>query len=175
MSIQLNNPYPFFYCVQPGQFFAGEHPTWSDTGSSLDRIWQLLEAGVTYFLDLTQEGEEEIYLALLNREASKSKAEIEYRRLPIRDRTVPEPETMVAILDTLDAALVAGHKVYVHCYAGIGRTGTVVGCYLVRHGMSGKAALDEISRLRREMRDGVMPSPHTREQQEMVLNWPVGK
>lgn len=34
-------------------------------------------------------------------------------------------------------ALAAGQTVYVHCYGGIGRTGTVVGCWLVRHGLSG--------------------------------------
>ena len=27
-----------------------------------------------------------------------------------------------------------GRKVYVHCWGGVGRTGTVVGCYLVRQG-----------------------------------------
>ena len=38
---------------------------------------------------------------------------------------------MREILDCLDDALRSGRKVYVHCRAGIGRTGTVVGCLLV--------------------------------------------
>ena len=40
-------------------------------------------------------------------------------------------------------------KIYLHCQAGIGRTGTVVGCYLVRHGLSGRAALSHLNELRR--------------------------
>ena len=45
------------------------------------------------------------------------------------------------ILDEIDGAILNGKTVYVHCLGGIGRTGTVVGCYLVRHGIAagGKA------------------------------------
>ena len=42
---------------------------------------------------------------------------------------------MTRILDDVDAALADGGAVYVHCWGGIGRTGTVVGCWLVRHGL----------------------------------------
>ncbi|HUF27474.1 MAG TPA: ADP-ribosylglycohydrolase family protein [Gemmatimonadaceae bacterium] len=51
------------------------------------------------------------------------------------------------MLDAIDAAHRAGHGVYVHCWGGIGRTGTVVGCHLVRWGLGGDdalAALDEL-------------------------------
>jgi len=49
------------------------------------------------------------------------------------------------ILDTLDASLAAGRKVYLHCFGGIGRTGTAVGCYLVRHGKTGEQALSQLA------------------------------
>jgi hypothetical protein len=65
----------------------------------------------------------------------------EYRRCTIVDFGVPSPQEMTAILDVLDAALAAGRVVYLHCWGGVGRTGTVVGCYLVRHGMRGEEAL----------------------------------
>ena len=80
---------------------------------------------------------------------------------------------MQHLLNILDQALEAGHTVYVHCWGGVGRTGTVVGCYLVRHGMTGDEALDWLR--------GVWPSveqsawhtstPETREQQRYVRNW----
>ena len=35
----------------------------------------------------------------------------------------------------------AGRRVYVHCRAGIGRTGTVIGCYLAEQGLDGPAAV----------------------------------
>ncbi len=91
--------------------------------------------------------------------------------MSIPDLHTPLPEGMARILDTIDAALEAGRTVYVHCYGGIGRTGTVVGCYLVRHGTDGEAALAEIARLRRETPDGWKRSPETHAQREMVRNW----
>ena len=75
-------------------------------------------------------------------------------------------------LDTIDAALAAGGTVYVHCYAGIGRTGTVVGCYLARHGMRGEEALAEIARLRADISDGWITSPETAAQRDRVREWP---
>ena len=50
------------------------------------------------------------------------------------------------MLDTIDQALAAGHTMYVHCWGGVGRTGTVVGCHLVRHGQQGTAALHALAR-----------------------------
>ncbi len=98
------------------------------------------DAGITAFVDLT-EGE-----------------------YAIPDRTCPSPATMTRILDRLDELLAAGEVVYVHCLAGIGRTGTVVGCYLVRHGTSGQDALDTVERLRGA-------PPETPEQLRLVLDW----
>ena len=60
---------------------------------------------------------------------------------------------------------------YVHCYGGIGRTGTVVGCWLRRQGLPGQEALDLIERLRRDTPDGWKPSPETSEQRRFVLDW----
>ncbi len=75
------------------------------------------------------------------------------------------------ILDSIDAALNAGHVVYFHCWGGVGRTGTVAGCYLVRHGMSGEGALHRIAELRQGTSDGWKRSPETLEHRRMVLEW----
>jgi hypothetical protein len=62
--------------------------------------------------------------------------------------------------------------VYVHCWGGKGRTGTVVGCYLVRHGIAeGEAALKAIQKMRRNDPKAHEPSPETREQCDFVLRW----
>ena len=50
---------------------------------------------------------------------------------------------MREILDHLRTRLDSGHKVYVHCWGGIGRTGTVVGCHLVEQGMTADQALEQ--------------------------------
>ncbi len=41
-----------------------------------------------------------------------------------------------------------------HCWGGVGRTGTVVGCWLVRHGLDDGDAIARIATLRRELPAG---------------------
>ncbi|MDO9066499.1 MAG: protein-tyrosine phosphatase family protein, partial [Chloroflexota bacterium] len=94
-------------------------------------------------------------------------------RLAIPDMGVPRQQTMVTILDTIDQALSAGRMVYVHCWGGVGRTGTVVGCYLVRHGHTGHDALAEIARIWPTMGKAEWHprSPETAEQARFVRDW----
>jgi hypothetical protein len=136
-----------------------------------------LEVGVSFFLDLTEAGEYGLqpYASLLEKEAAALGREVEHQRMSIPDRGTPTLEAMTDILDTIDAALAAGGTVYVHCYAGIGRTGTVVGCHLARHGMRGEEALAEITRLRGDISGGWITSPETAAQRAMVREWLTAK
>jgi protein-tyrosine phosphatase len=122
----------------------------------------LAAAGVTLFLDLTQEGELEPYAFLVEPPAR-------YLNLPIRDFSVPTREGLVATLDVIDAELEAGGVVYVHCWAGCGRTGVVVGSWLVRHGLDPNAALSRIAEARGS------GCPQTLEQRIFVLGWQKGE
>jgi protein-tyrosine phosphatase len=61
--------------------------------------------------------------------------------------------------------------VYVHCHAGIGRTGTVAACWLVRQGRAPSDALAELQRLRRDTRDAASASPETAAQRAFVAAW----
>jgi hypothetical protein len=174
-------PIPDSYWVQPDQLLAGEYPSDWNEALSRQKVRRLLEAGVTFFLNLTEAGEYGLrsYTPWLDQEAAALGREVEHQRISIRDRGTPTSEAMTRILDVVDVALAAGGTVYVHCYAGIGRTGTVVGCYLARHGMGGEEALAEIARLRaplrRDISDGWITSPETAAQREMVRDWPIGK
>jgi protein-tyrosine phosphatase len=164
-------PIPDSYGVVPGKLLAGEYPGSRYEDEARHKLRRLLSARVTFFLDLTEKGELEPYAPLLRKEAAALGYAVEHRRMPIPDMHTPAPDEMKRILQTIDAALEAGHVVYVHCYGGIGRTGTVAGCYLVRHGMSGEQALNEIARLRQDTPDGWKRSPETAAQREMVRNW----
>ena len=55
-----------------------------------------------------------------------------------------------------------GGTVYVHCWGGIGRTGTVVGCWLVRHGLDEGDAIARIAALRSEIGGAPRPRPPAR-------------
>jgi protein-tyrosine phosphatase len=137
----------------------------------------LVECGIDYFIDLTEEGEAGLksYLPFLKEAAGKLGVSFIHKRWPVRDFSVPKREFLVQILNDLDQALTDEHRVYVHCYGGIGRTGTVVGCYLVRHGMNGGEALDQIAGWRKGTPDGRRSSPETEAQRRMVLHWRENK
>ena len=170
--MKKNTPLPSSYWALTDRLLAGEYPGSSDDREARTKLRALLEAGVGLFLDLTREQDGlRPYAAALKEEAAILGRSAEYRRMPIRDISVPTPAEMAAILDTIDAALSAGRIPYVHCWGGIGRTGTVVGCYLVRNGLSGPEALAELTHLRRDTSKAHIESPETGEQRQMVLDW----
>ena len=94
--------------------------------------------------------------------------------MPIRDVNVPKSAAeMTAILDCIDGALAQGHTVYVHCWGGRGRTGTVVGCHFVRHGSTGRDALLRLAELWKTVAKSKWKptSPETNAQLSFVLAW----
>jgi hypothetical protein len=164
--------YRGFYRVHD-RLWAGQYPGAWGGQRPKDAVRRLLDAGVTLFVDLTEEREKGLpsYESWLRRVGRKPKRAAQYRRMPIPDFETPTVAQMRDILDALDAALAEGHTVYVHCYAGIGRTGAVIGCHLVRHGRSGLEALEELVRLRRGTALEGALSPVTEEQRRLVYEW----
>jgi hypothetical protein len=169
-------PHGNCYRVAP-QLIAGEYPGSSDLRVVQARLRRYLDAGITYFLDLTEEHEVAPYREELMALAAARGVAVVHRRLPIHDFGIPRtPTAMVDILDTLDAALADQETVYLHCLGGIGRTGTVVGCWLVRHGQTGEAALATIAQHWRGVeKASYQPhSPETEEQSTYVRTWHEG-
>ena len=164
-------PIPNSYWVEPGRLLAGEYPGHLSSDEALGRIQRLLAAGVNTFIDLTEEGELPPYLTLLPTNASTP---IEHHRWPITDHGVPRSrQHMTQILDSIERAIDAGRCVYVHCHAGIGRTGTAVGCYLIRRGLSGDQALEHLQQLWQQCaRSQRWPTvPETDDQYGFVRAW----
>ena len=161
------------YWVIPGRLMAGEYPGAWDENEARGRLRWLLEQGVTGWFDLTEDGEGGLppYGGLLAEEAAISGVSASHTRLSIEDFSTPTPEHMERILNRLDELLDEGRAVYLHCYGGIGRTGTTVGCFLVRHGWKGEAALKQIAEWRKDIPTGWRSSPETEEQIRFVLNW----
>ena len=123
----------------PGRIAAGEYPGAKDPDEAAARLRTLLLAGIDHFIDLTEARTTglEPYAAIAAGGSPPIFTRMSaHERHPSRRRLgVPgSPREMAGILDAIDAALDGGKTVYVHCWGGIGRTGTVVGCWLVRHG-----------------------------------------
>jgi protein-tyrosine phosphatase len=172
--MQPNRPDKNSYWVRPGQLLAGEYPGARRKADTRQRIRSFLEAGITFFLDLTEAHELEPYEQILKEEAAARGLAVGYRRMPIKDGGIPRtPQEMTHILDAIDQAIATGQTVYVHCWGGVGRTGTVVGCHLVRQGLAGDEALAELARLWQSMekRHRRLQSPETPEQAAFVRNW----
>jgi len=128
------------YWVLPGSLLAGEYPGGGTPEATRLRLAKLLDAGVRCFVDLTPAGELHPYDADLPLDA-------DYFRWPLPDHGLPPtPAHMADILDCLRHALRSGRVVYLHCRAGIGRTGLVAGCLLAEQGLSPDEALAELNR-----------------------------
>ena len=156
-----------------GQLVAGEYPSAKDAAQAEIKLARFVQFGVTTFVDLTEEGEHGLrpYAGDIRALAAASGRSVTHHRRPIPDLGTPAPQTMRDILDTIDTALAAREMVYVHCYGGIGRTGTVIGCWLVRHGLSGEEALHRIAEWRAHTPDGWRASPETPDQRALILSW----
>ncbi len=163
----VGGPIPRSYRVGEWPLFAGAYPGSDGDADAEAEVTALCGAGVDLFFDLTEFGELEPYAHLLP-------GGIEHRRFPIPDFTVPRPGYAAQILDELASVLAGGKTVYVHCWGGRGRTGTLVGCWLVRHGLRGRDALETIARWRQGLPDARLASPETAEQRDLVLRWEPG-
>ena len=169
----LDIPIPQSYWVKPGLLLAGEYPGSYDEVTAERRIVSFLNAGVRTFINLTQPHELVPYDEVLKEQARILDVNTAHHRFSIVDRSIPSVETMWNILNSIDDSIQNGQCVYVHCWGGVGRTGTTVGCYLVRHGMSGEQALGQIAEWWQAVPKRVVypRSPETDEQVEFILNW----
>lgn len=171
--IDTPRPIPESYWVIPGKLLAGEHPCRYREEHTRRRLDLLIEAGIELWIDLTHAHETVPYTEILREEGRVYSQNVTHRRFPIGDFGLPTSEQMNSILDTIDESLQAGRKIYLHCMGGIGRTGTTVGCYLVRHGRSGTEALEQLAAWWRNVpKSRYHPhSPETAQQMDFVLHW----
>jgi protein tyrosine phosphatase (PTP) superfamily phosphohydrolase (DUF442 family) len=112
---------------------AVDDKVWRGAAPTADGYRNLALAGVTTVVDLRAEEGIEGDIKTVTDLGMK------LVRLPMRDGQVPSAEEVEAFLAATGES--AG-TVFVHCGAGVGRTGAMVGAYLVNQGeLSGSAAL----------------------------------
>jgi protein tyrosine/serine phosphatase len=164
------------YWVSPHQLLAGEYPGEVEPELTKKRLQGLLAAGIRTFIDLTEVGEAiPSYRSVLRRLSEEDSLQTAYANIPIEDGGVPSHCTMRCILDVIDRCIADESPVFVHCWAGLGRTGTVVGCYLKRHGITEDSdVMQKLSQLRKDLTNSRKTSPQTNEQIRMVTTWKNG-
>ena len=171
------------YWVVPGKLFAGCYPG-SEEKEEAGRIHRaMLGQGICHVVNLMEPDETNWsgrpfvgYEDPMKDAARTMGRDITFQRFPIKDMSAPPRIVMCRILDNIDENVEKGKPVYVHCWGGIGRTGTVVGCYLARHGIAdGENILAMIGDLRRHTANHRVTSPETVEQFDMILSWVEGE
>ena len=173
----LKTPFQRSYWVVPGKLMAGYYPGAPTTVEAASKLEGLVEAGIRHIVNLMEETEKghkgEPFVPY---QAPFTARGINCTRMPIKDMQTPSAEEMIAILDDIDKSIAAGAPTYVHCWGGKGRTGTVVGCWLVRHGMAQpERAVDRIKDLQAHCGGKLAPSPENDEQRDFVRAWKAGQ
>ena len=127
-----------------------------------DEIANWKRGGVHAVLSLLT-AEEERDLDLRDEADQVRRSGLEFLSFPIPDRQVPRSEAELgATLEKLNRMLSDGKNILVHCRQGIGRTGLVAACLLVKNGMSPGAAVDLVSAARG------LAVPETTEQRDWI-------
>lgn len=171
---------PQHYAIQPRVLYAGEYPGDRNLKIARERLWSLLEMGVRTFIDLTSpEDDLTRYEKLLFEFEQEIGARLQRISLPVPDMGVPDSnEKMSAILDAIRGAVAKRPAVYVHCWGGIGRTGTVAGCWLRECGLGPDEALARVQKLYATHMPKVRihpESPQTEAQKEYIRRWQGGR
>jgi protein tyrosine/serine phosphatase len=181
-----NNPsVPFnqAYWVVPERFMAGCYPGAEHSADARDNLSGLLTHGIRHVINLMESSEVNRtgkpfvpYESQLTAIAQTLGCHVEISRRPIKDYGVTTPGAMKKLLDLIDLSIENNQPVYLHCLGGLGRTGTVVGCYLARHGFaSGEEVLGIIEALRGNIATHHLASPETAQQIELVCSWRQGE
>ena len=167
---------PQHYPIEVGKLYGGEYPGNRDPDVARIRLRALITLGIRTFVDLTAPADRmapyEGLLADLEAEAGGPLRRIS---LPIADMGIPEAvETMQSILKSIRESRSHAPAVYVHCWGGIGRTGTVVGCWLRECGYDPEAALAHVQHLYASHMPKVRvqpESPQTPAQKDYIRSW----
>jgi protein-tyrosine phosphatase len=152
------------------------YPGDRDPAEERRKLGALLASGIRTFVSLLEEGELEHfpgrfrpYEPALERLAGEHSGEVRQLRFPVEDMDVPAPATLERALDAIDAEIARSRAVYLHCYGGLGRTGTLVGCWLIRHGRATPGTFADVLAALRAGIPGT--SPQTDEQRAFVESW----
>jgi atypical dual specificity phosphatase len=145
------SPIANFSWLLPGELAGSSFPREDGAGQ-----W-LVDQGIRAVISLTE-----------NVPPTVKEAGLDSLHLPTVDFTPPTVEQVAQAVAFIERKRAAKQPVLVHCGAGLGRTGTILACYLVFTGLSPEAAIAQV----RQARPG---SLETANQVETVRTYARGR
>lgn len=113
----------------------------------------ILKQGVKSIVTMTENSLPESWIENVN-----------YLHVPTPDLTAPDMEKIDKAVDFIHKQITKQDPVMVHCAAGMGRAGTILACYLIKH--KKHSAIEAIKKIRTE-RPGSIQS----ESQELAITF----
>ena len=106
---------------------AGSNP---DSYGSTENLERILSAGVNTFVNLQESYEQQYFVPYKNQVVAIAKAkykrDVKFISLEIEDMNVTTDENILELVFKISSLILSGDCVYVHCWGGFGRTGTVI-------------------------------------------------
>jgi hypothetical protein len=127
---------------------------------ALEAFEQLKDLGLTAVLSLRERDDKARDLAGRWHEAYRVEDEqalcaavgLRFRHVACTDYATPTPEEVAQALTIMDNELASGQRIFVHCFAGVGRTGVVTGAWRIAHGADPDEVADAFVEFGEELR-----------------------
>ncbi len=130
---------PNFSWVEEGVLAGSAMPGYFGLATLEDDLRDAHEEGIRTIVSLTEDGFDS---SIVEGEGFR------YFHIPIIDHTAPSLEQMRRFVEIVADERDSGSPVLAHCFAGIGRTGTMLGAWLVARGLPPAEAIRQVRFLR---------------------------
>ena len=122
--------------------------------TSFDEIKWVLDEGVKSIVTIREEPLDEDWIKDVN-----------YLHIHSNDMGVPEFDDLTRAVDFIHERITNNEPVMVHCLAGLGRTGTILACYLIKY--QKLSADDSIQKVRKSRPGSIQSFP----QEEIIFQF----